>query len=77
LLITVTHYNTQHVLAAGDFNAILEPEDSSSREIRKKVTSAALHSMIDRHHLIDLAIKSNKLGTHMVQKRNRIPVIKN
>jgi len=30
-------YNTQHVLAAGDFNAILEPEDSSSREIRKKV----------------------------------------
>ncbi len=33
--------NTQHVLAAGDFNAILEPEDSSSREIRKKVTSAA------------------------------------
>ena len=54
-------YNTQHVLAAGDFNAILEPEDSSSREIRKKVTSAALHSMIDRHHLIDLARKSNKL----------------
>ncbi len=54
-------YNTQHVLAAGDFNAILEPEDSSSQEIRKKVTSAALHSMIDRHHLIDLARKSNKL----------------
>jgi hypothetical protein len=54
-------YNTQHVHAAGDYNAVLEPEDSSSQEIRKKVTSAALHSMMDRHHLIDLARKSNKL----------------
>ncbi len=44
-------YNTQHVIAAGDYNAVLEPEDSSSQEIRKRTTSAALHSMIDRHHL--------------------------
>jgi exonuclease III len=31
-------YNTQHVIAAGDFNAVLEPEDSSSLEIRKQIT---------------------------------------
>jgi hypothetical protein len=54
-------YNTQHVIAAGDYNAVLEPEDSSSQEIRKRTTSAALHSMIDRHHLSDLARKSNRL----------------
>jgi len=54
-------YNTQHVIAAGDYNAVLEPDDSSSLEIRKRATSAALHSMIERHHLIDLARKSNKL----------------
>jgi hypothetical protein len=54
-------YITQHVIAAGDFNAVLEPEGSSSQEIGKRTTSAALHSMIDRHHLIDLARKSNKL----------------
>ena len=53
-------YNTQHVIAAGDYNAVLEPEDSSSQEIRKRTTSAALHSMIDRHHLSDLARKSNR-----------------
>ncbi len=50
-------YNTQHVIAAGDYNAVLEPEDSSSQEIRKRTTSAALYSMIDS----DLARKSNRL----------------
>jgi hypothetical protein len=54
-------YITKHVIAAGDFNPVLEPEGSSSQEIRIKTTSAALHSMIVRHHLIDLARKSNKL----------------
>jgi hypothetical protein len=54
-------YNTQHVIVAGDFNAVLEPEDSSSREIRKQATSAALHQIIERHNLADLARKSNKL----------------
>jgi hypothetical protein len=54
-------YNTQHAIAAGDYNAVLEPEDSSSQEICKRTTSAALHSMIDRHHLRDLARKLNRL----------------
>jgi exonuclease III len=54
-------YNTQHVIVAGDFNAVLEPEDSSSREIRKRATSAALHLLIERHSLTDLARKSNKI----------------
>jgi precorrin-4 methylase len=54
-------YNTQHVIAARDYNTVLEPEDSSSQKIRKRTTSAALHSMVDRHHLNDLARKSNKL----------------
>ncbi len=54
-------YNTQHVIVAGDFNAVLEPEDSSSREIRKRATSAALHQIIESHNLADLARKSNNL----------------
>jgi hypothetical protein len=54
-------YNTQHVIAAEDYNAVLEQEDLSSQEIRKRTTLAALHSMIDRHHLIDLSRKSNRL----------------
>jgi exonuclease III len=54
-------YNTQHAIVAGDFNAVLEPEDSSSREIRKRATSAALHHLIERHNLTDLARKCNNM----------------
>jgi hypothetical protein len=54
-------YNTQHIIVAGDFNAVLDSEDSSSREIRKRATSAALHQIIERHNLADLARKSNKM----------------
>jgi hypothetical protein len=73
-------YDTQHIIAAGDYNAVLEPEDSSSREICRRATSAALHSLIDRHHLIDLARKSNKLEhtwfkTGIISKSSRIAMI--
>jgi hypothetical protein len=54
-------YNTQHVVVAGDFNVVLEPEDSSSREICKRATSVALHQIIERHNLTDLARKSINL----------------
>jgi hypothetical protein len=57
-------YNTQHVIAAGDYKALLEPEDSSSQEIRKRTTSAALHSMIDRHHLTTWPGNPTELNTH-------------
>ncbi len=53
-------FNTQHLMIAGDFNAILENEDSSSGMIRKRAANAALHALIDRHNLIDMAIKGNK-----------------
>ncbi len=65
-------YKTQHVIAAGDYNAVLAPDDSSSLEIRKRATSAALHSMIDRHHLIDLARKSNKLEHTWFKKESSL-----
>jgi exonuclease III len=29
-------YNTQHVIVAGDFNAVLSPEDSNDHHIRKQ-----------------------------------------
>ena len=48
-------YNTQHVIAAGDFNAVFEPEDSSSCEVGKRTTSAAFYSLTDRHQLTNLA----------------------
>jgi hypothetical protein len=102
-------YNTQQVIASGDYNAVLEPEpvfvdllrspgidsqpggidsldsilgilkrftnsgseDSSSRETRKRATSAALHSMIDRH----LARKTNKLEHTWFKKRSHLSIM--
>jgi hypothetical protein len=36
-------YNTQHVIVAGDFNAVLSPEDSNDHHIRKTRTTGKLH----------------------------------
>jgi hypothetical protein len=52
-------YNTQHLIIAGDFNTVLELEDTSAGRIQKKHTSASLHALIDRHRLIDLGQKGH------------------
>jgi len=53
-------YNTQHLIIAGDFNTVLELEDTTAEQIQKRNTSASLHDLIDRHRLVDLGHKGHK-----------------
>jgi hypothetical protein len=53
-------FQTSNLLIAGDFNAVLSPEDSSSEHITKKRTTALLEELIAEHHLIDLAAHLNR-----------------
>ncbi len=59
-------YNTQHMIVAGDFNAVLSPEDSNDHHIRKTRTVGKLHLLLEQHDLTDLAIAANK-HSHPVQ----------
>jgi exonuclease III len=53
-------FQTSNLLIAGDFNAVLSPEDSSSEHITKKRTTAFLEELIIEQHLTDLAVQTNK-----------------
>jgi DNA replication initiation complex subunit (GINS family) len=53
-------FQTSNLLMAGDFNAVLSPEDSSSEHITKKRTTALLEEFIEEQHLTDLAARVNK-----------------
>jgi hypothetical protein len=45
---------------AGDFNAVLSPEDSSSEHVTKKRTTDLLKELIAEHHLVDMAACTNR-----------------
>ncbi len=62
-------YNTQHVIVAGDFNAVLSPEDSKDHHIRKTRTTGKLHTLLEQHNLTDLASAANKYS-HTWYRRN-------
>ena len=62
-------YNTQHLIVAGDFNAVLSPEDSNDFHIRKARTSGKIHLLLEQHNLLDLAAVANK-RTHTWFRRN-------
>jgi len=62
-------YNTQHVIVAGDFNAVLSPEDSNDHHIRKTRTTGKLHTLLEQHNLTDLASAANK-HSHTWYRRN-------
>jgi len=64
-------YNTMHVIILGDFNAVLDPEDTHSGEIRKRGASDALHMLIERHQLTDLAQRAHK-REHTWYKKGRL-----
>jgi hypothetical protein len=53
-------FQTSNLLIAGDFNAVLSPEDSSSEHITKKRTTAFLEEFIEEQHLTDVAAQANK-----------------
>ncbi len=62
-------YNSQHVIVAGDFNAVLSPEDSNDHQIRKTRTTGKLHLLLEQHDLTDLATAANK-HSHTWNRRN-------
>jgi exonuclease III len=51
-------FGTNNMMLAGDFNAVLNPMDSSSEHHTKKNTSNLLNKMIEDLHLIDLASRA-------------------
>jgi exonuclease III len=69
-------YNTQHVIVAGDFNAVLEPEDSSSRDPQMGHFSCS--PLSNRAAQLDRPCQEGQQNrTYMVQKRNHFTVLKN
>jgi hypothetical protein len=58
---------------AGDFNAVLSPEDSSSEHVTKQRTTELLKQLVAEHHLIDMAAYTNKKQhTWFRRNNNRI-----
>ena len=53
-------FQTRNLLLAGDFNAVLSPEDSTSEHITKKRTTAFLEEFLEEQHLLDIAAYVNK-----------------
>ncbi len=53
-------FQTRNLLLAGDFNAVLSPEDSSSEHVTKKRTTSFLEELMEEQHLIDIAAHVNK-----------------
>ncbi len=58
---------------AGDFNAVLNPEDSSSEHITKRRTTELLKQIMEDHHLIDIAtLANNKQHTWFRRNNNKV-----
>jgi hypothetical protein len=62
-------FQTRKIIMAGDFNAVLSPEDSSSEHVTKKRTTELLLEIIAENHLIDMASLTNK-KQHTWYRRN-------
>jgi hypothetical protein len=62
-------FQTRNLILAGDFNAVLSLEDSSSEHITKKRTTDLLREFMADQHLIDLAERTNK-KQHTWYRRN-------
>jgi exonuclease III len=62
-------FQTRKLIMAGDFNAVLSPEDSSSEHVTKKRTTELLLEIIAENHLIDMATLMNK-KQHTWYRRN-------
>jgi hypothetical protein len=62
-------FQTRKIIMAGDFNAVLSSEDSSSEHVPKKRTTELLKEIIAENHLIDMASHTNK-KQHTRYRRN-------
>jgi exonuclease III len=52
-------YNTQHVILAGDFNAVWREEDANNHHSTKQRTTRALQNIMHKHNIDDLALVTN------------------
>ncbi len=53
-------YETQRILIAGDFNAVMEEEDTNSGTNKKPLTTELLQTLLQDYHLVDIGAKLNK-----------------
>jgi hypothetical protein len=63
-------FGTNNILLAGDFNAVLNPTDSSSEHHTKKNTTAFLNKMIEDLHLVDLASRARNMQHTWIRRNN-------
>jgi exonuclease III len=66
-------FQTRSIILAGDFNAVLTPEDSSSEHVTKQRTTGLLRQMLEDYHLTDIATATNnKQHTWFRRNNNKI-----
>ncbi len=63
-------FGTNNLMLAGDFNAVLNPTDSSSEHHTKKNTSNLLNKMIEDFHLVDLASRAQNNQHTWIRRNN-------
>jgi exonuclease III len=63
-------FNTNNILLAGDFNAVLNPTDSSSEHHTKKNTTTLLNKMMEDLHLVDLATRTQNTQHTWFRRNN-------
>jgi hypothetical protein len=66
-------FQTRSLIMAGDFNAVLTPEDSSSEHVTKRRTTGILKKILEDYHLTDIAtVANNKQHTWFRRNNNRV-----
>jgi exonuclease III len=63
-------FGTSNLILAGDFNAVLNPTDSSSEHHTKKNTTNLLNNMIEELHLVDLASRARNTQHTWIRRNN-------
>jgi len=62
-------YDTYEILIAGDFNAVLAPEDANSEHIQKWRTSDYLRVLMEKYNLIDVGTET-RITSHTWIRKN-------
>jgi len=63
-----TLYDTHEILIAGDFNAVLAPEDANSEHIQKLRTSDYLRVLMEKYNLIDAGTETGITSHTWIRK---------
>jgi len=64
-------YRTQHIIIAGDFNAVWRPEDANSHHRLKPRTTGQFNKLMEDHNLTDLAFQTNRTS-HTWYRQGRL-----